>query len=74
MTESTSTTLPKPIPSPKSTYETPEERAKRNIWNARMKSLELIIQLSIAEGSYKGATSNDLCDWAEVFEKWITRE
>lgn len=56
---------------PKSTYETPEERANRQVMIARQSSLDRAVQLLTLQGNKK-ATELDVINLAESFTKYVT--
>lgn len=67
-TESTSTS--KPSVSPKSTYETPEERAKKQVYIIRQSSLERSIDYFNLIGNKK-ATESDVISLADIFTNYV---
>ena len=62
---------PTGFPSPKSTYETPEERAKRQVLIVRQSSLSNAIDYLNATGAIKKASANDVTICAQEFYDWV---
>lgn len=56
--------------SPKSTYETPEERAQKQVYIVRQSSISNAIDLLAANGGKKN-TVDDVIDVAKVFEAYV---
>jgi len=67
---STSGQLSKPTASPKSTYETPEERAQRQILIVRQSSLSNAVS-SLAIGSKSTPKSSDVIALAKEYEAYV---
>lgn len=57
-------------PSPKSTYETPEERAAKQVYIVRQSSLERAIQLFELQGNKK-VSENDVTKLAQFFTDFV---
>lgn len=60
-------------PSPRSTYETPEERAKKQIYIVRQSSVASAIQLLSSNGGKKN-TPEEVINIASQFEKYVFGE
>lgn len=58
-------------PSPKSTYETPEERAKKQVYIVRQSSLSTAVEYMNGTGAIKKATAADVIFCAQEFEKYV---
>jgi len=56
--------------SPKSTYETPDERAKKQVYIVRQSSLSAALNFSELTGNKK-ATKEDIVNLAEFFEAFV---
>ena len=66
----TSQTFPKAASTARSTYETPEERARRQVYIVRQSCLERAIQLAVANGQ-QPVTEEDVIKSARVFERYV---
>ena len=60
-----------PATSPKSTYETPEERAKKQVYIVRQSSLATAVEYLIGTGAIKKATAGDVIFCAQEFENYV---
>lgn len=58
-------------PSPKSTYETPEERAKKQVYIVRQSSLSTAVEYLNGTGAIKKATAQDVIFCAKEFEAYV---
>ncbi len=58
-------------PSPKSTYETPEERAKRQVLIVRQSSLSSALEYLNGTGAIKKSSAQDVTICAQEFYNWV---
>src|SRR5512135_3771254 len=61
------------VPTPRSTYETPEERAKKQIYIVRQSSVSSAIELLAANGGKKN-TKEEVVELAKYFEAYVFGE
>lgn len=64
------TTAPKAVGTPRSTYETPEERAMKQVFIVRQSSLSNAIEFCTLIGNKK-VTPGDILDLASTFEDFV---
>lgn len=57
--------------SPKSTYETPEERAKKQVYIVRQSSLSTAVEYLAGTGAIKKASAQDVIFCAKEFEGYV---
>lgn len=69
-TPATSVSGAKATASPKSTYETPEERAQRQVYIIRQSSISSAVELLAANGGKKN-TVDDVINVAKAFEAYV---
>ena len=69
--EPTSSSFPKAASTARSTYETPEERAKRQVYIVRQSSVSAAIELAKLNGVAAPVTEADVIASARVFEAYV---